>query len=422
MSTGRPLISPPSASTCPTDWVLQEDAPADASTPYDPATGVITAVDGPRPMPADGVYSKGSPEDLWCVSPDGAEAQPVWAGALAGPVVQSFTWDELGVDAGLQSLMAGEPHLYLAADGVTFEEVAIELPADARVSQLTPVATPDGFALLANLEPLTFDTKADYADPTLAVFSSADGRAWAPHPAGDLSGWVRSAGVVGDTLAVVFDATSGDVSAFASTTQVATSTAGSAWAITSPSDLVEPGSGGLYVSEVAVGPIGLVALVGAQSDPIADGFGVDLTGEGFTLHITDQSGGAQLLDSSGAVVAETASIHDDRADDAFSWDTTYGSPTVIDPATGATLATFAADSIDAAMYPENHGWPNPAWSVVHSTDGVNWAAQPLSDLLGENPSYANVFVTSTAAVVRGYFSTPDVTAPDRQVIAVGTPG
>jgi len=413
------------AEVCPTDWVLQEDAPADAATPYDKLPAEVTAVEGGvRPIPA-AVYVEGSPDDLWCVSADGAEAEPVWAGEVAGPVARSFTWEELGVDAGLQSLLAGEPHLYLAADGVTFEEVAIDLPADGRVSQLTPVATPDGFVLLANLEPRVVDSKADYADSTLAVLGSVDGRTWTTHPAGDLTGWARSAGVVGDTLAVVFDTMTGEPSSMASTTQVATSLAGAAWTITSPSELVEPGSGGVFVGEVAAGPLGLVALVGAQGDPVVDRGGVDIAdvaGAGYTLHVTNQMGAAQLLDASGAVVAETASIHDERADGAFSWDPIYGTLTVTDPAGGATLASFSSESIDEAMYPADDDWQSPAWTVVNSADGVNWAATPLVELLGENPSYANVVMTSTAVVVRGYFPTPDIATPDRQVVAVGTPG
>lgn len=414
------------ADGCPADWVLQEDALAGAQMGFDKAAA---ADGGLRPMPAAGAVSaESAPDDLWCVAPDGAEAQPVWAGEVAGPVARSFTWEELGVDAGLQSLLAGEPHVFLAADGMTFEEVAVELPADGRVAQLTPVATPDGFMLLASVEPLAFDaSKEAYVDPSIAVLSSADGRTWVPHPAGDLSGWVRNAGVVGDTVAVVFDAASGEASTFMSITQVATSTAGSAWTVTSPSDLVEPGSGGVFVGDVAVGPVGLVALVGAQGDPIVDRGGADIAGyaagaAGYTLRMTNQSGAAQLLDASGAVVAETASIHDDRADDAFGWDTTYTTLTITDLVSGATLATFSSESIDGAMYPANDEWQSPTWSVVHSVDGVTWAAQPLADLIGENPLYASVVVTASAAVVSGYFPTPEVASPDRQVVAVGTPG
>jgi hypothetical protein len=112
-ATGFDVNGPPAdltaagAEVCPTDWVLQEDVPADASTPYDALPDEVTSIEaGARPIPAKAVYAEHSPDDLWCVSPDGAEAQPVWAGEVAGPVARSFTWEELGVDAGLQSLLA----------------------------------------------------------------------------------------------------------------------------------------------------------------------------------------------------------------------------------------------------------------------------------------------------------------------------
>lgn len=403
------------AKVCPADWTLQLDAP--------PGMSESTNTGGEVP-PATTAAGAGfdtvtppiaaNPGDLWCVSPDRSEANPVWAGAAAGAVAQSFTWDELGVEPELQSLIGGQVRAFLATDGVTFEEVSIEMPGDGNLGVVDAVSTPYGFAVVSGRDEYAKGPNGPHPPGTVTVLTSPDGRTWSPHPAGELTGWVRSAGLMGDSLAVVLDGDSG--------TQLAVSPASGPWSVSSPLDALEQRDPDAYVNNVVAGPLGAAALIGISTDPITELGGVSIEGEGgYVLRVTNGSGAAQLLDASGAVVAETTALYDPLSSPNFSIET-HGADLVIrDPATGDTLATFAAEDIDRATQPAFEQTSPQTFYVAHSVDGATWSVTPLADLLGEAPTNAVVSMTPTNVVVRASYATPEVDVPQRQVALVGTP-
>lgn len=422
-ATGFDLYGPPAdldaeaAEVCPADWTLQETAPPGA---------IDSAANGPRGVPTPttavgGAFDTATPAavgntgDLWCVSADGSEATSVWPGAVAGPVAQAFTWDELGVEPELQQLLGGQVRAFLATDGVNFEEVSLQVPGDGLLGAVEPLATPDGFAIVASRSPYAKGPDGPYPAGMVTVLTSPDGRTWAPHTAGDLTGTFRSVGLMGESLAFVLDDDSG-------TARLAVSTAGGTWSLSDPLEALEPRDPGAFVSDVVVGPLGAAALIGVSTDPISEAGGVAIAGDGgYTLHVLDGRGAAQLLDASGAVVAETTAYEDPSVSPNFSIGAGRTELVVSDPASGETLATFSLDDIyreTDALYGE---YDAPSWYVAHSVDGATWSITPLSELLDEAPTTASVVMTPTNLVVRASFSTPDPTVPDRSVALVGTP-
>ncbi len=420
-ATGFDLYGPPAdldaeaAEVCPADWTLQETAPPGA---------IESAANGPRGVPPPttalgGAFDTVTPAvvgntgDLWCVSTDGSEANPVWPGAVAGPVARSFTWDELGVEPELQQLIGGQVRAFLATDGVNFEEVSLEVPGDGLLGAVEPFATPDGFAVVASRSPYAKGPDGPYPAGMVTVLTSPDGRTWAPHTAGDLTGTFRSVGLMGESLAFVLDDESG-------TARLALGTAGGTWSLSDPLEAFEQRDPGAFVSDIVVGRLGAAALIGVNRDPIFESGGVDIAGDGgYTLHLLDRAGAAQLLDESGAIVAETPSLYDRARSPDFAFDGT--TLDVRDPVSGEVLVTFDGRELEQASADAFDGPSTTTWYVAHSVDGANWSVEPLADLLGEEPTFALVAMTPTNVVVRASFSTPDPTVPDRSVALVGTP-
>jgi len=419
-ATGVDVFGPPSdwevagAGVCPDGWALVEDAPAEAVSPPDSDFPTSPPVPGRVSGTQIDAVSTGGDEQLWCVAPDESEASPMWAGDVHGPVVRSFTWDDLDVDPELQALVGGEVRAFLATDGVHFEEVSVAAPGDGTLGAVEPVATPEGFALVVSRTP---DAKPVGPFPldTATVLTSTDGRSWAPHPAGPLSGWVRSAGTTGDRLAVVLEGDGG--------LQLATSTAGGPWTLSSPLDALVEAGPSAFVSDVVVGPLGAAATIGVTSDAIADAGGIEVEEDGgYVLRLLDSVGAAQLVDASGAVVAATTSYYDESVSPDFAYVGEGTELVVRDPASGATLATFSGDEINRAIEAVGgDDYAAPTWYVAHSGDGASWSITPLSDLLGEAPSMASVAMTPAHVVVRASFPTPEPNEPERQVALVGTP-
>jgi hypothetical protein len=298
---------------------------------------------------------------------------------------------------------------------VTFEEVPLEVPGDGSLGAVEPVATPDGFVVVASRAPYAKGPDGPYPAGTVTVQTSPDGRTWAPHIAGELTGTFRSVGSMGESVAFVLDDEGG-------TARLAVSTARGTWSLSDPLEALEQRDPGAFVSDVVVGPLGAAALIGVSPDPILEAGGVNIASDGgYTLHLLDGRGGAQLLDSLGAVVAETTSYEDPSVSPNFSMDAGRTELVVSDPASGEALATFSVDDIyreTDALYSE---YAAPTWYVAHSVDGAIWSITPLSELLDEAPTTASVAMTATNVVVRASFSDSEPAVPDGSVALVGTP-
>jgi hypothetical protein len=109
-----------------------------------------------------------------------------------GQVIASYTFAELGIGSELQSLIAGQLHVFASSDGATFDEVT--LPEGAR-GQGSVVATDDGFVLFA--------TEWTSDGSNVGVLVSGDGRSWTVDGAAGIDGWLSTTGTIGGRAAAV---------------------------------------------------------------------------------------------------------------------------------------------------------------------------------------------------------------------------
>jgi hypothetical protein len=109
-----------------------------------------------------------------------------------GAVIASYTFAELGIGSELQSLIAGQLHVFASSDGATFDEVA--LPDGAR-GQGSVVATDEGFVLFTS----------DYTSGgnIVTTLHSGDGRSWTVDGAAAIEGWLVTTGKIGGRAAAV---------------------------------------------------------------------------------------------------------------------------------------------------------------------------------------------------------------------------
>jgi hypothetical protein len=206
------------------------------------------------------------------------------------PIIErSYTWDELGIDPELRSLMAGEVHLYRSADGAQFQEVTA--PAvDGYLAGL--VGGDDGYRLLTG----------SLREGVHQLFS-ADGETWTSSGA-DLSGWVLTSGSLAGTPAAVVTTDSGAT--------LLTAAPGGGWdaldlmgAVGVTSSASRPAG----VVTAGVGPLGLIAVVSADGTP-ANTFVVDSAdGRRFTTHSIAELAGAGDWSIAGvAMNADAATV------------------------------------------------------------------------------------------------------------------
>jgi hypothetical protein len=156
-------------------------------------------------------------------------------------VVKSYTWSELGLEPELQALLGGVVHVYTSADGSTFDETPETGLPRGYVAAL--VGSDDGYRMfLAGLQ-------SSVAHPMF----SADGRSWVAS-GDDITGWVRSTGRLAGNPAAVVDRNGGG-------TELLLAAPGGGWT-TSDMGLTGPDQ---WVQDVAIGPLGVVAVVGGGS-------------------------------------------------------------------------------------------------------------------------------------------------------------
>jgi hypothetical protein len=181
------------------------------------------------------------------------------------PVVAHYSYDQLGIDPELRSLVGGRTFAYASDDGHTFQSV--DLPSAERTYPAGIVAMADGYHLVVS---------DAIKGATSTVLSSADGHSWTAD--GTLSGSAQSVGALGGHLAVATITEQG-------TTDVQVRQTDGTWhALGLAGDVPTPANGSAYVGDIAFGPLGMAATAGSFKDK--DGGGPAGT---YVLHSSDGS-------------------------------------------------------------------------------------------------------------------------------------
>jgi hypothetical protein len=219
------------------------------------------------PRPVDGAYTAGwtptgidvygVPEgcqlvgqDLSCEDIEAVDAgAPMRAKPGRSPVLASFTFDEIGVGARMQSLLGGELHVFVTADGSAFEEAPLP---DIAGDSASLVATDDGFVL--------FSTEWNGRENGVTVLRSADARTWTVDGGVATTGYVTSVGVIDGRAAAVLWTESGSV-------LVADQGNGS-WSTLDLGDAISaqaPGAG-IGIASADIGPLGAAIVLDAYDE------------------------------------------------------------------------------------------------------------------------------------------------------------
>ena len=91
---------------------------------------------------------------------------PVARKMAAPELAASYTWEQLGIDATLRSLILGETHVFVSDDGTTFVEARLPEPIRLLGALLS---TADGFTVVG---------ATSAGESAIESWSSADGHAW----------------------------------------------------------------------------------------------------------------------------------------------------------------------------------------------------------------------------------------------------
>lgn len=195
----------------------------------------------------------------------------------------SYSWDELGVDERLRSLIHGEVHVFTSVDGTTFTEV--DLPVGGRTSA-TVIATDTGYVLVTS----------HWQQRSSDVLRSADGRTWEVDPAASFDGYVLAAGTLGGRAAVV---TTSDLGSLVLRTDL-----GGGWSSTDLTAAIDAPAGAVaWGGEARFGPLGLAATV-TIADPNASG-----SGEGHVVVVDEHGVSTVAIGAVAGLEASPMSVH-----------------------------------------------------------------------------------------------------------------
>ncbi len=201
------------------------------------------------------------------------------------PVVQSFTWAQLGVSGALEQSALSEPFVFFSPDGKTFQSVALP-NAPSQATQVLLAADADSFAIAAT---------STAAQPGTAgqelLWQSGDGTTWAATGAAPADQAGPSAvGYLGGNLTLVsgYAASGRPTVATLDGSQWSESSLGSVLGLTA-SQSAQP-------SIAAIGPFGIAVVVGLQSGTAVQ----YVTSSGAAVRYTTGSGAA-VRDATGNV-------------------------------------------------------------------------------------------------------------------------
>jgi len=319
----------PAGVTAPNGWVITDtgvDLLGPIDTPACPA-GMSTSPPGVSVPPTTVAPSPGPVEATDCWSDNGSSVTGVQgAGITPGaasaaakanfqdkapatvvppesnhPVVQSFTWAQLGIGGDLEHAALGEPSVFFSTDGTTFH--AVSLPDATALAgqyqQFQLAATSNGFAIGVNVTGTGPGVGQDL------FWQSPDGTTWteAPAAAANVAG-LDAMGYLNGRLTVVSESANSDDGPSVDTLS------GTTWTDAPLSPLVNPPSGTTVQTMTAgIGPFGIAVAVGIVPSSAADGgpqvsdrllFSRD--GATWSSLVPDQLVGHTVYSLSGAIV------------------------------------------------------------------------------------------------------------------------
>ena len=193
---------------------------------------------------------------------------------IAPAITATYTWEQLGIESSLRSLILGETRVFVSDDGVTFTETSLPDPVRLLGSLL---ATADGFTLIGS---------AAASDAAIESWSSADGRSWLSDGGSATSGYVLASGTRRDRAAVIVG---GQDQTGEQTATIKVQQGGGRWSEISVTDLLRQAGidGQFYPSSAAVGPLGAALVVTQHSaDERQHSFLVTTT-DGIEASVTD---------------------------------------------------------------------------------------------------------------------------------------
>ena len=181
--------------------------------------------------------------------PTFSDKEAPMARKMDAPVLTgSYTWEQLGIDATLRSLILGETHLFVSDDGSTFTEAS--LPEPIRLLG-TVLSTTDGFTVVG---------ASNTGDTAIGSWSSADGHAWTADGGVATPGYPLASGTRRGRAIVVV---SGQHPAGEQVATVKVQQGNGVWNELRVTDLVRQSGveGEMYASSAGVGPLGAAVVV-----------------------------------------------------------------------------------------------------------------------------------------------------------------
>ena len=347
---------------------------------------------------------------------DGATGDSTAAQPVGPEVVDTISWAELGIapEAAL-ALLDNQPRFFLAADGVTFEEVDAPVTGaeGSAIGDLRLASLPDRFVAWV----ATF--RRSDGSPSSQLLESTDGRTWTdagPVPVEYPDSLVALDG----RLVLTGDGPDGG-------TDVATREADGTWTVVSMSALTVPSDGvqtSFGIGSISVGSTGITAIGTLFVDPVAEIGGVQFTRDGVVVSAADATF-SNITFTDAATGSEIGRLEQGVGSSPLvEVSPTSGNVAIRLAEGGAVVATFTQEDLQLGLYGDLYSDAAPPdIYVVHSTDGVNWSRERLSDIAGAAISgTGGIRTTDTQVIVAANLA--DATTPGgapRQVLLIGTP-
>lgn len=375
---------------------LQVYAATSCSSPSTATTAVV-AVNAPASTVVGGAGESDDAGDAPCTS--------------GPPIDRTIAWSDLGVGQSvIDAMLSSGLQLFASGDGVTFERVLMPTVDGETVSSVKLAHLDDGFVMTVGTN--------EGGPGNGTVFESPDGgRSWSYDGVAPLV-WPMSFDGDGDRLVVVGSTPDGNLSQNA----VAVRT-GDTWTVTVLDDLLTPDDG-VITTMAAFNPVvassGITLSAALIVDPVAEIGGAEMARDGVVLRAEDTSGRFQVLDETTRDEIGTMTY----------WSDTTGPVTLsqvdgsIDVLAddGSVRAHFTQEDLSDLTYGPGIPQIPVETLVLHSSDGVHWSRESLSDIAGrEVVSTAGIRVSGSQIVIAANTGERNPDASPRQVLLIGTP-
>ena len=329
-------------------------------------------------------------------------------------LVGLHTWADLGVQpATVDALLGGGLRLMVSRDGgATFTAGTLPALGNASGMGYVQMATFDGGIVLSAVEWAG-------GQPIPAMFVTTDGSDWrevAAPPIPNVSGFASYQG----QLVMSGSDVTGTVPL------VAIGSPDTGWSVTALQGLLTAADGKkpnlIITGNMAVDAHGITLLAWVWLDPIAEAGGVEVSHDGLTLRMDDQSGNLRVLDAAtgeqiGALsqgVPAGAVLRQDE------------NGVVVQASPDAPEVVFAWTELDlarTAVFNASGGTAAPKAAILHSTDGLQWSRDNVADIAPDaDPSSAGwVRSTGTQIQVASHRPRTPAGAVPEPLLLVGTP-